>query len=60
MARKKQTGVAKKTTLNVDQAAALAEHAAKAIVAAEQLRIKTKAVEQFPLNEDERATVGKG
>ena len=39
-----------------DQVVALAEYAAKALVAAEQLRIKTKAVERFPLD-DERATL---
>ena len=54
MARKKQTQKAK---LIADQAAALAEYAAKALVAAERLRIKTKAVERFPLDDDERATV---
>jgi hypothetical protein len=54
MAPKKQT---KKAKLIADQAAALAEYAAKALVAAEQLRIKTKAVERFPLDDDERATV---
>jgi hypothetical protein len=52
MARKKPT-----KKLIADQAAALAEYAAKALVAAEQLRIKTKAVERFPLDDDERATV---
>jgi hypothetical protein len=57
MARKKQTNTAKKTKLISDQAAALAEYAAKALVAAEQLRIKTKAVEQFPLDDGERAMV---
>jgi len=54
MARKKQTQKAK---LIADQAAALAEYAAKALVAAEQVRINTKAVERFPLDDDERATV---
>lgn len=52
MARKKPT---KKTKLIADQAVALAEYAAKALVAAEQLRIKKKAVEGFPLDETERA-----
>src|SRR5262245_5595641 len=54
MARKKQTQKAK---LIADQAAALAEYAAKALVAAEQVRINTKAVERFPLDDDEQATV---
>jgi len=54
MARKKPTTEAK---LIADQAAALAEYAAKALVAAEQLRIKTKTIERFPLDVDERATV---
>src|SRR5690348_988367 len=57
MARKKQTSPAEKAKLIADQAAALAEYAAKALVAAEQLRIKTKAIEHFPLDDDERATV---
>ncbi|HTU91063.1 MAG TPA: hypothetical protein VMF69_13375 [Gemmataceae bacterium] len=52
MARKKST---KKPF--ADQAIALAEYAAKALVAAEQLGIKTKAVERFPLDYGERATV---
>lgn len=46
-----------KAKLIADQAASLAEYAAKALVAAEQLRIKTKAVERFPLDEAERAYV---
>jgi Plasmid pRiA4b ORF-3-like protein len=54
MARKKP---AKKSKLIADQAVALAEYAAKALVAAEQFRIKTKAVERFPLDADEQATV---
>ena len=45
MPRKKRRTKAK---LIADQAIALAEYAAKALVAAEHLRIKTKAVEQFP------------
>src|SRR5215831_11027029 len=52
MARKKST----KRQL-ADQAVALADYAAKALIAAEQLRIKTKGVERFPLDADERATV---
>src|SRR5262245_17716731 len=56
MARKKQTGTTKKAKLIADQAAALAEYAAKALIAAEQLRIKTKAVEGFPLDDHDRAT----
>ena len=51
MARKKPS--AKHLT---DLAAATAEYAAKALIAAEQLRVKTKAVERFPLNGHERAT----
>jgi hypothetical protein len=54
MARKKPT---KRAKLIADQAVNLAEYAAKALVAAEQLRVKTKAVERFPLDEGERATV---
>jgi len=50
MARKKTT------KLLTDQAVALADYAAKALVAAEQLRVKTKVVEGFPLDDDERAT----
>jgi len=57
MARKKPTGTTKKTNLLANQAVALAEYAAKALIAAEQLRVKTKAVEGFPLEDDERATV---
>jgi hypothetical protein len=54
MARKKTTDTKKDKQL-VTQAAALADYAAKALVAAEQLRIKTKVVEAFPLTDDERA-----
>jgi hypothetical protein len=54
MARKKQT---QKTKLIADQAVALAEYVGKALVAAEQLRIKTKAIERLPLDDDERAIV---
>jgi Plasmid pRiA4b ORF-3-like protein len=54
MARKRQTSVAKKTKLIADQAAALAEYAAKALSAAEQLAIKKKVVVGFPLNEAEK------
>lgn len=50
MARKKSTP----TDLTA-QSVALAEFGAKALVAAEQLRIKKKAVEGFPLDEAERA-----
>ena len=57
MAKKKQTSATKKAKLIADQAVALADYAAKALVAAEQLRIKTKAVEHFPLDADERAVV---
>src|SRR5437660_53468 len=54
MARKKPI---KKDKLIGDQAVALAEYAAKALVAGEQLRIKTRAVERFPMDGNERATV---
>src|SRR5262245_30508751 len=54
MTRKRPT---KKAKLIADLAAALAEYAAKALVAAGQLRIKTKTIERFPLDDDERATV---
>ena len=47
----------KEAPAKAQQAVALAEYAAKALVAAEHLRIKTKAVKQFPLDQDERATV---
>ena len=57
MARKKPTRTARKTRAIGDQAVALAEYAATALVAAEQLGIKAKAVEGFPLSEEERATV---
>jgi hypothetical protein len=52
MARKKST---KKQLAG--QAVALAEYAAKALAAVEQLGIKTKAVKAFPLDDDERAAV---
>ncbi len=55
MARKKQT--TKKTKLLAAQAVALADFAAKAYIAADDLKIKTKPVKQFSLDEDERATV---
>ena len=57
MARKKQTRTTKKTKAIADQGVALAEYAATALVAAEQLGIKAKAVEEFPLSEEERTTV---
>ena len=57
MARKKTCSTTEKSRLIADQAVALAEYAAKAVVAAEQLRIRTEAVEQLSLAEDERATV---
>ncbi len=47
----------KKHPTKAQQAVALAEFAATALVAAEHLRIKTKAVKQFPLDQDERGTV---
>ena len=50
MARKKPT-----TTDLIEQSVALAEFAAKALIAAEQLEIKKKAVDDFPLDEAERA-----
>ena len=57
MARRRQAGTTKKAKLIGDQAVALAEYAAKALVAAEQLRTKTRAVERFPLDGNEQATV---
>ncbi len=57
MARKKQTRTTKKTKAIADQGVALAEYAATALVAAEQLGIKAKAVEEFPLSEEERTAV---
>lgn len=52
MARKKPT----QANLT-EQSVALTEYAAKALVAAEHLRIKTKQVKHFPLDEAERAIV---
>jgi len=54
MARKKPTAA---TTQLTDQAVALADFVGKTLVAAEQLRIKTKAVERFPLELAELAIV---
>ena len=48
---------AKKAKMISDQAVQVAEWAAQALVAAEQLRIKTKPVERFPLQESERAVL---
>ena len=56
MARNKPTRTAREAKAIADQAVALAEYAATALVAAEQLGIKAKAVEAFPLSEEERAT----
>jgi hypothetical protein len=59
MARKKQPSTTKrKNTLIVDRAVALADTAAKTLVAAEQLRIEANAVERFPLDEKARRIVG--
>jgi len=55
MACKRPTCSTRKAKYIADQAAALAEYAGKALVATEQLRIKTKAVERFPLDDDEQA-----
>ena len=55
MARKKPVSGANKNKLLADQAVALAEYAAKGLIAAEQLRFKKKAVKGFPLDEAERA-----
>jgi hypothetical protein len=52
MARKKPTPIEL-----TEQAVALAEFAARALVAAEDLAIKKKAIEQFPLNDSERAVL---
>src|SRR5262245_19838286 len=57
MARKKQPRTTKKARVIADQAVALAEYAGTALVAAEQLDIKAKAVEEYPLSEEERTTV---
>jgi hypothetical protein len=57
MARKKQPRTTKKTKAIADQAVALAEYAGTALVAAEQLGIKAKAVERFPLDDNERKNV---
>lgn len=48
---------AKNAKMISDQAVQLAEWAAQALVAAEELRIKTKPVGQFPLQESERAVL---
>jgi hypothetical protein len=56
MARKRLIGGSKKSKLIADQAIALADYATKALVAAEQLRIRTKSVEGFPLRAPERTT----
>ena len=52
MANRKQPPKANQLT---DQAVALAEFAAKSLVAAEQLQIKMKIVDHFPLDDSERA-----
>src|SRR5262245_60003149 len=59
MARKKPTrsGNAGRAKLLADQAVALADYAAKALAAAEQLQIKTKSVGEVPLEEDERVAL---
>jgi hypothetical protein len=57
MARKKQPRTTKKARAIADQAVALTEYAATALVAAEQLGIKAKAVERFPLDDNERKNV---
>lgn len=54
---KKNVNDTNRTKQIADQAVALAEYGAKALVAAEHLRIKTKNVERLPLEDDERATV---
>ena len=58
MAKRKQLSTAMPTDLTI-QSVVLAEFAANALAAAEQLRIKTKAVEGFPLNEAEKAIAAK-
>jgi hypothetical protein len=59
MAKKKQPGdgIAKKAKLIADQSIALAEYATNAVVAAEQLRIKTKPVEGLLFQDFERAAL---
>jgi Plasmid pRiA4b ORF-3-like protein len=60
MAKKKQikpVGTDTNANLLADQAVALAEFAANALVAAERLRIKSKPVEGLLLNHDERAAL---
>lgn len=54
MARKKPT-----STDLTEQSVALADFAAKALIAAEHLAIKTKTVDVFPLDEVERAVAAK-
>lgn len=53
----KQKLTTRRAKLLADQAVAVAEFAAKVYIAADELRIKTKRVKQFPLDENERATV---
>src|SRR5262245_57903365 len=57
MARKQQTSTAKKAKALADQAVSLADYGAKALVAAEQLRMKTKAVDGLTLAEEERTAL---
>src|SRR5260370_579605 len=61
MAKKKQIkpgdGVSRKAKLIADQSVALAEYSANALVAAEQLRIKSKPVEGLSFQDFERAVL---
>src|ERR1022692_1170635 len=61
MAKKKPTkpgdGTSKRAKLLADHAVGMADYAAKVYDAADERGIKTKPVEQFPLDENDRATV---
>jgi hypothetical protein len=57
MARKKPKRESKTAKQVANQAAALAEYAAKALVAAEQLRVKSRPVEGLQLSDVDRAAL---
>ncbi len=60
MVKKKRVepvGTSKRAKLLADQAVALADYVAKVHIAADERGIKKKTIKQFPLNEQERATV---
>src|ERR1035438_4201817 len=61
MAKKKQIkpddGTSKRAKLLADHAVGMAGYAAKAYIAADERGIKTKPIQEFPLDENDRATV---